>query len=138
VISSASSVVTYTSVYTDSEPGMVFWGADEEISDGGSPRVIVLGYNGLPIQPVAPPLPDYIPGPEELRTPPVPQDEDEREPRFIQPHDPDYVSEPIYPEYIPLEDEHKFLVEEQPLPLVVSPTAKSPGFVVESDPEEDP
>ncbi|GKE48920.1 hypothetical protein Tco_1480178, partial [Tanacetum coccineum] len=37
VMSSASSVVTYTSVYTDSEPGRVFWGADEEISDGGPP-----------------------------------------------------------------------------------------------------
>ncbi|GJT72576.1 hypothetical protein Tco_1031862 [Tanacetum coccineum] len=29
-MSSASSAVTYTSVYTDSEPGRVFWGADEE------------------------------------------------------------------------------------------------------------
>ncbi|GJV86803.1 putative reverse transcriptase domain-containing protein [Tanacetum coccineum] len=48
-MSSASSAVTYTSVYTDFEPGRVFWGADEEISDGGSPRVIVLGYDGLPI-----------------------------------------------------------------------------------------
>ncbi|GJT11782.1 hypothetical protein Tco_0858824 [Tanacetum coccineum] len=105
VMSSASSAVTYTSVYTDSKPGRVFWGADEEISDGGSPRVI---------------------------------DEDERKPRFIQPHDPDYVPEPIYPEYIPLEDEHEFPVEEQPLPPVVSPTAESPGYVIESDPEEDP
>ncbi|GJY96715.1 hypothetical protein Tco_0513625 [Tanacetum coccineum] len=137
-MSSASSAVTYTSVYTDSEPGRVFWGADEEISDGGSPRVIVLGYDGLPIQPVAPPSPDYIPDSEEPQTPPVPQDEDEREPMFIQPHDPDYVPEPIYPEYIPLEDEHEFLAEEQPLPPVVSPTAESPGYVVESDPEEDP
>nr|GEU44812.1 hypothetical protein [Tanacetum cinerariifolium] len=33
-MSSASSAVTYTSVYTDSEPGRVFWGADEELSDG--------------------------------------------------------------------------------------------------------
>ncbi|GJV46090.1 putative reverse transcriptase domain-containing protein [Tanacetum coccineum] len=113
-------------------------GADEEISDGGSPRVIVLGYDGLPIQPVAPPSPDYIPDPEEPQTSPVPQDEDEREPMFIQPHDPDYVPEPIYPEYIPLEDEHDFPVEEQPLPPVDSPTAESPGYVVESDPEEDP
>ncbi|GKD24381.1 hypothetical protein Tco_1230595 [Tanacetum coccineum] len=32
---SSSSTVTYTSVYTDSEPGRVFWGADEELSDGG-------------------------------------------------------------------------------------------------------
>ncbi|GKD04903.1 hypothetical protein Tco_1179877 [Tanacetum coccineum] len=138
VMSSASSAVTYTSVYTDSEPGRVFWGADEELSDGGSPRVIVYGYDGLPMQPVAPPSPDYIPGPEEPQTPPVPQDEDEREPMFIQPHDPDYVPEPIYPEYIPLEDEHEFPAEEQPLPPVVSPTAESPGYVVESDPEEDP
>ncbi|GJS92916.1 hypothetical protein Tco_0799884 [Tanacetum coccineum] len=90
VISYASSAVTYTSVYTDSEPGRVFWGADEEISKGG---------------------------PEELQTPPVPQDEDEREPIFIQPHDLDY---------------------DQPLPPVDSPTAESPGYVTESDPEEDP
>ncbi|GJU50010.1 hypothetical protein Tco_1219565 [Tanacetum coccineum] len=27
--------ITYTSVYTDSKPGRVFWGADEELSDGG-------------------------------------------------------------------------------------------------------
>nr|GFD59490.1 hypothetical protein [Tanacetum cinerariifolium] len=32
-MSSASSALTYTSVYTDSEPEMVFWGADEELSD---------------------------------------------------------------------------------------------------------
>ncbi|GKC92085.1 hypothetical protein Tco_1157527 [Tanacetum coccineum] len=63
-MSSASSAVTYTSVYTDSEPGRVFWGADEEPSDGGPPRVIVYGYDGLPMQPVAPPSPDYVPGPE--------------------------------------------------------------------------
>ncbi|GJS99564.1 hypothetical protein Tco_0820734 [Tanacetum coccineum] len=135
-MSSASSAVTCTSVYTDSEPWRVFWGADEEVSNGGSPRVIVLGYNGLPMQPIAPPSSDYISSPEEPQTPPIPQDKDEREPIFIQPHDPDYVAEPIYPEYIPLEDEHEFSVEEQPLPPVVSPTAESPGYVVESDPEE--
>nr|GEX54610.1 hypothetical protein [Tanacetum cinerariifolium] len=33
-MSSGSSAVTYTSVYTNSEPGRVFWGADEELSDG--------------------------------------------------------------------------------------------------------
>ncbi|GJU22268.1 putative reverse transcriptase domain-containing protein [Tanacetum coccineum] len=138
VMSSASYAVTYTSVYTDSEPDRVFWGADEEISDGGIPRVIVLGYDGLPMQPVAPPSADYIPGLEDPQTPPVPQDEDEREPMFIQTHDPDYVPEPIYPEYIPLEDEHELLAEEQLLPPVDSPTAESPGYVIESDPEEDP
>ncbi|GJT87253.1 hypothetical protein Tco_1068970 [Tanacetum coccineum] len=71
-----------------------------------------------------------------IQTPPVPQDEDEREPMFLQPHDPDYVSEPMYPEYIPLEDEHVFPAEEQPLPPIVSPTTESPGYVAESDPEE--
>ncbi|GKF20285.1 hypothetical protein Tco_0068923, partial [Tanacetum coccineum] len=138
VMYSASYAVTYTSVYTNSEPGRVFWGADEELSDGGSPRVIVYEYDGLPMQPVAPPSPNYIPGLEEPQTLPVPQDEDEREPMFIQPHDPDYVPEPMYPEYIPLEDEHALSAEEQPLPPVVSPTAESPGYVTESDPEEDP
>ncbi|GKD66424.1 hypothetical protein Tco_1308532, partial [Tanacetum coccineum] len=53
------------------------------------------------------------------------------------PHDPDYVPEPMYPEYIPLEDEHVFPTEEQLLPPVVSPTTESPGYVAESDPEED-
>nr|GEZ08458.1 hypothetical protein [Tanacetum cinerariifolium] len=126
--SSASSVVTCTFVYTDSEPGRVFWGADEELSEGGSSRVIVYGYDGHPMQPVAPPSPDYIPGLEEPQTPPAPQDEDEREPMFIQPHDPDYVPKPRYLEYIPLEDEHVLLAEERPLPLINSPTAESPGY----------
>ncbi|GKE79957.1 hypothetical protein Tco_1549957, partial [Tanacetum coccineum] len=102
VMSSTSSAVTSTFVYTDSEPGRAFWGADdEEISEG------------------------------------VPQDEDEREPMFVQAHDHDYMPEPIYHEYIPLEDEHEFLAEEQPLPPVDSPTAESPVYVTESDPEED-
>nr|GEZ77043.1 hypothetical protein [Tanacetum cinerariifolium] len=69
-MSSALSTVTYTSVYIDSEPGRVFWGADEELSDG--------------------------------------------------------------------EDEHILSAKEQALPPVVSPTTKSPGYVAESDPEEDP
>nr|GEW60259.1 putative reverse transcriptase domain-containing protein [Tanacetum cinerariifolium] len=34
-MSTASFAVTYTSVYTDFEPGKVFWGADKELSDGG-------------------------------------------------------------------------------------------------------
>nr|GEX39202.1 copia protein [Tanacetum cinerariifolium] len=88
--------------------------------------------------PVAPPSPDYKPGLEEPQTPPAPRDEDEHKPMFIQPHDPDFVPEPIYPEYIPLEDEHILSAEEQPLPPIVSPTAESPRYVAESDPEEDP
>nr|GEU72200.1 putative reverse transcriptase domain-containing protein [Tanacetum cinerariifolium] len=65
-------------------------------------------------------------------------DEDEHEPMFIQPHDPDYMPEPMYLEYILLEDEHVLPVKEQLLPPVVSPTAESPGYVVESNQEEDP
>nr|GEW59673.1 hypothetical protein [Tanacetum cinerariifolium] len=88
--------------------------------------------------PVAPPSPDYVLGPEEPQTPPAPHDEDEHEPMFIQPHDPDFVPEPIYHEYIPLEDKYVLSAEEQPLPPVVSPTAESPEYVVELDQEEDP
>nr|GEX86795.1 hypothetical protein [Tanacetum cinerariifolium] len=65
-------------------------------------------------------------------------DEDEREPMFIQPHDPDYVPEPMYPKYIPLEIKHVLPAKEQPLPPVNSATAELPGYVAESDPEEDP
>nr|GEV14057.1 hypothetical protein [Tanacetum cinerariifolium] len=73
-MSSASSAVTYTSVYIDSEPGRVFWGADEELSDGGSSRVIVYGYDRLPILPVAPPSLDYhvLPADEQPLPPVVP------------------------------------------------------------------
>ncbi|GKF83468.1 hypothetical protein Tco_0245124, partial [Tanacetum coccineum] len=90
-MSSATSVVTYTFVYTDSEPGRAFWGADdEEVSEAGIPQ------------------------------------------------DPNYVPEPIYPEYTPLEDEHEFLAEEQPILPVDSPIAESLEHVTESHPEEDP
>nr|GEV55761.1 hypothetical protein [Tanacetum cinerariifolium] len=88
------------------------------------------------MRPLALPSLDYIP--EEPQTPPVPQDEDEREPMFIQPHDPDYVPEPMYPEYIPLEDEHVLPAEEQPLPSIDSPIVESSGYVTESYPEEYP
>nr|GEY05608.1 putative reverse transcriptase domain-containing protein [Tanacetum cinerariifolium] len=48
-----------------------------------------------------------------------------------------YVSKPVYPEYIPPEDD-VFPAEEQPLPAAASPTAESPGYILESDPDEDP
>ncbi|GJU81660.1 hypothetical protein Tco_1284025 [Tanacetum coccineum] len=75
----------------------VFWGADEELSDGGPPRVIVYRYNGLPMQSVAPPSPDYIPGPKEPQTPPVPQDEDELGPMINNHMHPDYVPKHYVP-----------------------------------------
>ncbi|GJU38091.1 hypothetical protein Tco_1186445 [Tanacetum coccineum] len=72
VMSSASSAVTYTSVYTDSEPGQ---------------------RSFLPVLVVPPPHHRILPGLEDPQTPPVPQSEDEPE---------------------------------------------LPGYVIESDPEEDP
>nr|GEX06051.1 hypothetical protein [Tanacetum cinerariifolium] len=72
---------------------------------------------------VLPPL-DYVPGLEEPeQAPPLPV--------YIP-----YVPKPVYPEYIPPEDD-AFLAEEQPLPAAASPTAESPGYIPESDPEED-
>ncbi|GJS20968.1 hypothetical protein Tco_0449600 [Tanacetum coccineum] len=68
-----------------------------------------------------PPSPDYIPGPEEPQSPPPL----------------DFVPEPMYPEYMPQEDEI-LSAEEQPLPAAASPTADSPGYVPESDLEEEP
>ncbi|GJR91051.1 hypothetical protein Tco_0215062, partial [Tanacetum coccineum] len=79
-----------------SEPGRVFWGADEEISDGGSPRVIVLGYDGLPMQPVASPSTDYIPVLEDPQTPPVLQDEDKPEEQPLPPVDSPTAESPGY------------------------------------------
>ncbi|GKA08995.1 hypothetical protein Tco_0688326 [Tanacetum coccineum] len=48
-----------------------------------------------------------------------------------------YVPEPVYPEFMPPEDD-VLPSEEQPLPDVVSPTADSPGYITKSDTEEDP
>ncbi|GJX85927.1 hypothetical protein Tco_0336701 [Tanacetum coccineum] len=44
----------------------------------------------------------------------------------------------VYTDSEPGRDKHVFSVEEQPLPPVDSPIAESPGYVAESDPEEDP
>ncbi|GKD59894.1 hypothetical protein Tco_1297403, partial [Tanacetum coccineum] len=113
-------------------PGRVFWGADEEISDGDVPQVIVYGYDRLPMQPVDPPSPDYVPGPEHPPSPDyVPGPKHPPSPIKIP-----YVPEPEYPEYlVPSEDEAP--MEDQPLPVDASLVALSPGYVPDSDPEED-
>nr|GEV78505.1 hypothetical protein [Tanacetum cinerariifolium] len=108
------STVTYTEVSS----------SFEDLSDIGS-----LGFDGLPKMPQdpyayveaalqAPPSPDYVPGPE---YPPTPE----------------FVSEHVYPEFMPPEDDI-LLAEEQPLPAADSPTADSPRYILESNPEEDP
>nr|GFA18225.1 hypothetical protein [Tanacetum cinerariifolium] len=85
------------------------------------------------MQPVAPPSPDYVPGPEH-------------------PPSPDYVPGPEHPPspveipYIPELEYTLYLVpsdteaplEDQSLPVDASPTAASPGYVADSDPDEDP
>ncbi|GKF16135.1 hypothetical protein Tco_0061053, partial [Tanacetum coccineum] len=69
----------------------------------------------------APPSPDYVPGPEDPEQ---------------APSSPEFVPEPVYPEFMPQEDE-VFPTEEQPLHAAVSPTVDSPGYIADSDPEED-
>ncbi|GJV44445.1 ribonuclease H-like domain-containing protein [Tanacetum coccineum] len=49
-------------------------------------------------------------GPEDPQTPPVPQDEEEREPMFVQAHNHRYSARTYIPEYIPLEDMDMSLV----------------------------
>ncbi|GJY92982.1 hypothetical protein Tco_0508764 [Tanacetum coccineum] len=90
-------------------------------------------YDGLPMQPVDPPSPDYVPGPEHPPSPDyVPGPEHPPSPIVIP-----YVPEPEYPEYlVPSEDEAP--IEDQSLPTDASPAALSPSYVPDSDLEEDP
>ncbi|GJS61630.1 hypothetical protein Tco_0656414 [Tanacetum coccineum] len=119
-------------VYTDSEPRRVFWGADEELCDGGFPRVIIYRYDGFLMQSVAPPSSDYVPGPEH---PPslnyVPGPEHPPSPVEVP-----YVPEPEYPKYL-VPSDAKAPLENQSLPVDASPTTLSPGYVVDFDLEED-
>ncbi|GJX60118.1 hypothetical protein Tco_0291508 [Tanacetum coccineum] len=115
------------------EEDEVYWGADKEPSDGGPPRVIIYGYDGLPMQPVAPPSPDYVPGHEHPPSPdyvPGPK-------HPPSPVDVPYIPEPEYPEYLAPFDAEAPL-EDQPLPASALSTALSPGYVADSDPDEDP
>ncbi|GJR53086.1 hypothetical protein Tco_1403607 [Tanacetum coccineum] len=112
---------------------------EKDRSDIGSP-----GVEGPPIMPEdpyayimaayqVPPSPDYIPGPEVPPSPDyIPGPEEPQSPPPL-----DFVHEPMYPEYIPQEDEI-LSAEEQPLPAAASPTADLPGYVPESDLEEEP
>ncbi|GJZ61148.1 hypothetical protein Tco_0617285 [Tanacetum coccineum] len=89
----------------------------EDLSDIGSPGVVGLEHEGLPwmlddpyvqVALQASPSPDYIPGPEEPQSPPLP----------------DSVPESVYPEYMPQEDE--------------SDPEADPEEDDDEDPEEDP
>ncbi|GJV22768.1 hypothetical protein Tco_1375463 [Tanacetum coccineum] len=74
---------------------------------------------------LAPPSPNYVPGPEEPEQAPP-------SPVYVP-----YVPELAYPEFMPPEDE-VLPVEEQSLSASLLPIADSPGYVPESDPEKDP
>nr|GEX32720.1 hypothetical protein [Tanacetum cinerariifolium] len=50
---------------------------------------------------------------------------------------PDYIPGPEYLEYLPPAND-VFLAEEQPLPAAVSPTAESPGYIMDLELEMDP
>nr|GEX59000.1 hypothetical protein [Tanacetum cinerariifolium] len=117
-MSQEDSIITYTKVSS----------SFEGLSDIGSP-----GLDGLPMMPEdlyayvvaafqAPPLSDYMLGLEEP----------EHAPPLL-----DFVSEFVYLEFMPSKDD-VFLAEDQPLPAAVSPTIDSPGYIADSDPEENP
>nr|GEZ15725.1 hypothetical protein [Tanacetum cinerariifolium] len=114
-------------------------------------EVIVNGYFGMPMDPLnpyvqlvmkAPPSPDYIPVPEVQPSP-------DYIPRPAAPPSPDYIPGPEAPpsldnipgpeylEYLPPADD-VLPAEEQPLPAAVSPTAESPGYITDSEPEMEP
>nr|GEX55784.1 hypothetical protein [Tanacetum cinerariifolium] len=88
----------------------------------------------------APLSPDYVPGPEEPVQAPLSLDyvPGPEEPEHAPPSPVylPYVSELVYPEYMPPEDD-VFPAEEQPLPVAATPTADSPGYIPEFDPNED-
>nr|GEW98170.1 hypothetical protein [Tanacetum cinerariifolium] len=111
---SEDSIITYTAV---SSPF------------GGLLDIESLGVDGPPVIPEdpyayviaafqAPPSPNYVSGPE---YPPLLE----------------FILEPVYPEYMPAEDDI-LPAEEQSLPAAASPTTESPGYINESDPEDDP
>nr|GEY69904.1 hypothetical protein [Tanacetum cinerariifolium]GFA43586.1 hypothetical protein [Tanacetum cinerariifolium] len=114
-------------------------------------EVIVNGYFGMPMDPLdpyaqlvmeAPPSPDYIPGPEAPPSPDyIPGPEAPPSPDYIPgpeaPPLPDYITGPEYPEYLPPADD-VLLAEEQLLPTAVSPTAESPGYIMDLEPKMDP
>ncbi|GKE92685.1 hypothetical protein Tco_1573780, partial [Tanacetum coccineum] len=104
---SASSEVTYTFISSHGDP--LAWAVDFfRLHEPDSPET-------------TPASPDYVPGPEETEQAPL---------------SPDYVPGPEYPEYLAPSNE-EVSVEDQPYAVADSPIALSPGYVADSDPEED-
>ncbi|GKA62307.1 hypothetical protein Tco_0761826, partial [Tanacetum coccineum] len=123
------STVTYTSVSFPVED-------DSDIGSPGVDRPPIMTedpYAYIMAAYEVPPSPDYIPGPKVPPSPDyIPSPEEPQSPPLL-----DFVPEPIYPEYMPHEDEI-LPAEEQPLPAAASPTIDSPRYVPDSYPEEEP
>ncbi|GKA38740.1 hypothetical protein Tco_0731291 [Tanacetum coccineum] len=117
------STVTYTSVYTNSEPWRFQWVFDDEPEAPEEDPYVEAALQALPPSPdyvhgpEHPPSPDYVPGPE-------------------YPPSPAYVPEPEYLEYLVRSDVEEPM-EEQPYATDSLPTTLSPGYVANSNPEED-
>nr|GEU39972.1 reverse transcriptase domain-containing protein [Tanacetum cinerariifolium] len=104
---------------SDSEHSTVTYksiSGDDGSLDLGSPGVIVYRYDGLPMMPED--LYAYVEA--AIQEPP---------PSY-------FVPEPVYPEFMPPEDD-VLPAKEQPLPAAILPTADLPGYINESNPEEE-
>nr|GEW84192.1 reverse transcriptase domain-containing protein [Tanacetum cinerariifolium] len=112
----------------------------KDLSDIGS-----LGFDRLPMMSEDPyayveaalqtsPSPDYMPSHEHSPSPDyVLGPEHPPSPAYV----PKFVLEPVYLEFMPPEDD-VLSAKEQPLPVAVSPTADSPGYINKFDPKGDP
>ncbi|GKA17168.1 hypothetical protein Tco_0697005 [Tanacetum coccineum] len=111
----ASSIVTYTSVSSDSNRPSS-WGipleSDDEIPDMDPYEEVAQQGQAHPLSPA------YVPDPMEL---------DE--------HVPLYAPEPKHPEHLVSADDDS-QAEDQPYAEDASPTAESPGYIADSDPME--
>ncbi|GKB91745.1 hypothetical protein Tco_0964017, partial [Tanacetum coccineum] len=119
---SSSSEVTYTSISSHGVP--LAWAVDFfRLQEPDSPEA-------------APPSPNYVPGPKEPEQAPLSLDYVPGPEHPPSPVEVPYVPEPEYPEYLAPSDE-EVPVEDQPYDDVDSPIALSPGYIADSDPEED-
>nr|GEW63271.1 hypothetical protein [Tanacetum cinerariifolium] len=99
--------------FSSLEPGMLQIGIRAKWVSDAKPQSAKAASQSLE---QAPPSPDYVPSLEN-------------------PSSPDYVPGPEYLEYVaPSKDD--IPVKDQPLPADASPTALSPGYIVDSDPSE--
>ncbi|GJY36054.1 hypothetical protein Tco_0421432 [Tanacetum coccineum] len=96
-------------------------------------RITLSTTDSEPGEPVAPLSMNYVPGAEHPPSPDYVPD-----PKHLPlPVEVPYVPEPEYPKYL-VSSDAKAPLADQPLPADASPTALSPGYVADSDPDKDP